>query len=172
MLKLSQFFMGLSDQYTSVRGQLLMMQPIPTISQAFSLLLQEESQREFAKQNQSALADSMAMTVKYNNLSKYKNGAQTVSFIYQKKQACDVLCDYCNTAGHTRDKCFCLHGYPEWHKLYGKPKPKPRKALNSIGRTLKYAAQVSTQSPFANPTEIVPETSVKHSMPFTDAQCQ
>lgn len=39
MIKLSQFLMRLTDQYTAIRGQLLMMQPIPTITQAFSLLL-------------------------------------------------------------------------------------------------------------------------------------
>lgn len=37
MIKLSKFLMGLHDQYTAGRGQLLMMQP--TITQAFSLLL-------------------------------------------------------------------------------------------------------------------------------------
>lgn len=28
--------------------------------------------------------------------------------------------------GHSRDKCFCLVGYPSWHRLFGEPKPKPR----------------------------------------------
>lgn len=60
MIKLSQFLMGLSDQYTAVRVQLLMLQPLPTISQAFSLLLQEESQRDFSKSSASPLADNMA----------------------------------------------------------------------------------------------------------------
>lgn len=77
--KFSQFLMELHDQYTHVRGQLLMMQPIPTISQVFSLLIQEESQRELAKSFQSPLADTMALTVKYNNLAKYKSNAQTSS---------------------------------------------------------------------------------------------
>ncbi|XP_074352874.1 uncharacterized protein LOC141692029 [Apium graveolens] len=43
--KLSQFLMGLSDHLTDVRGQLLMMKPLPSLSQAYSLLLQEEVQR-------------------------------------------------------------------------------------------------------------------------------
>lgn len=45
-LKLSQFLMGLNDQYTSIRGQLLMMHSLPTLNQAYSLLLQEETQRD------------------------------------------------------------------------------------------------------------------------------
>lgn len=151
-----------------------MMQSIPTISQAFSLLLQEESQREFAKLSQSPHADSMALTVKYNNLSKFKNTGQSTTSFPQKKQSSDAYCDYCNTAGHVREKCFCLHGYPDWHKLYGKPKPKPRKPYSSQApaSVLKSAAQVSTQLPVAGSTENSTDSVVKQTMPFTDAQCQ
>lgn len=46
MHKLSQFLMGLGDHFTAVRGQLLMMKPLSSLSQAYSLLLQEEVQRE------------------------------------------------------------------------------------------------------------------------------
>lgn len=28
--------------------------------------------------------------------------------------------------GHLRDKCYCIHGFPAWHKMFGKPKPKPK----------------------------------------------
>ncbi|KAL8144668.1 hypothetical protein AgCh_003023 [Apium graveolens] len=35
--------------------------------------------------------------------------------------------------GHTKDICYCLHGYPTWHKLHGKPKPKPK---NLSGRNV------------------------------------
>ncbi|XP_074330936.1 uncharacterized protein LOC141668129 [Apium graveolens] len=165
MLKLSQFLMGLSDEYTSVRGQLLMMQPMSSLSQVFSLLLQEESQRGFAKIGQSPLADSMALTVKYNNLSKFRNntGHQSGS---QKKANTDVVCDYCHTTGHSRDKYFCLHGYPDWHMLYGKPKPKPRKNVSAV---VKSAAQVSTIS---HSSEVSIDNSEKPIMLFTDAQCQ
>lgn len=64
MIKLSSFLMGLNEKYTNVRGQFLMMQPVPTISQAYSLLLQEESQRAFAKVTPVAPSDSMTMNVK------------------------------------------------------------------------------------------------------------
>lgn len=37
-----------------------------------------------------------------------------------------LFCDYCQLQGHSKDICFCLHNYPEWRKLYGKPKPKPK----------------------------------------------
>lgn len=39
--------MGLDEVYTIVRGNILMMNPLPSMDQAFSLLIQEEKQREF-----------------------------------------------------------------------------------------------------------------------------
>jgi len=45
-IKLIQFLMGLNSSYTAVRGNILMMAPIPSISQAYSLLVQEERQRQ------------------------------------------------------------------------------------------------------------------------------
>lgn len=45
-----------------------------------------------------------------------------------------VICDYCHMSGHLKEKCYCIHGYPSWHKFFGKPKPKPRflTAKNSV----------------------------------------
>ncbi|KAL8118881.1 hypothetical protein AgCh_016395 [Apium graveolens] len=37
-----------------------------------------------------------------------------------------MYCDYCHLNSHLRDTCFCLHRYSSWHKMYGKPKPKPK----------------------------------------------
>lgn len=44
--RLIQFLMGLNEQYSSVRGNFLMMKPLPSVTQVYSLLIQEEKQRE------------------------------------------------------------------------------------------------------------------------------
>lgn len=44
--KLLQFLMGLNDSFSSAKGQILMMNELPTIAQAFSLIKQEERQRQ------------------------------------------------------------------------------------------------------------------------------
>jgi len=44
--RLIQFLMGFNGSYTAVRGNILMMVPFPSISQAYSLLVQEERQRQ------------------------------------------------------------------------------------------------------------------------------
>ena len=41
-----QFLMGLNESYSQTRSQILMMEPLPSISKAFSLVVQEERQRQ------------------------------------------------------------------------------------------------------------------------------
>ncbi|XP_019255056.1 PREDICTED: uncharacterized protein LOC109233632 [Nicotiana attenuata] len=53
--RLIQFLMGLNEVYTVVRGSILMMNPLPSIAQAFSILIQEEKQREVRPINQLAM---------------------------------------------------------------------------------------------------------------------
>lgn len=38
--------MGLNDAYSSVRSNILMISPLPSVNQAYSLLIQDEKQRE------------------------------------------------------------------------------------------------------------------------------
>lgn len=46
-----QFLMGLDDKYTADRGQILLLEPLPPISKVFSLVLQEEQQRDCTSLN-------------------------------------------------------------------------------------------------------------------------
>lgn len=45
-----------------------------------------------------------------------------------ERKGYNVISDHCKFTGHSRDKCFVLHSYSEWHKLYGQPKPKLRQS--------------------------------------------
>ncbi|XP_017256394.1 uncharacterized protein LOC135147298 [Daucus carota subsp. sativus] len=44
--RLLQFIIGLNDSFSNARGQILMMDPLPSITQAYSLVKQEEKQRQ------------------------------------------------------------------------------------------------------------------------------
>ena len=43
------FLDGFDDTYAAVRGQILLMDPIPSLNKVFSLLLQDEKQRQVGK---------------------------------------------------------------------------------------------------------------------------
>lgn len=55
--------MGLSDQFTSTRSQILLRTPFPGSSQAYAMLLQEENHSDFVVHN-SVNHDYKAMNVR------------------------------------------------------------------------------------------------------------
>ncbi|XP_016509027.1 uncharacterized protein LOC107826553 [Nicotiana tabacum] len=57
--RLIQFLMGLNEVYTTMRGSILIMKPLPSLAQTFSLLVQEEKQREFKPNNQLSLESTL-----------------------------------------------------------------------------------------------------------------
>ena len=66
--------MGLNETYTTVRGQILLMDPIPPMGKVFSLLIQDEKQRKVGKKN---TIESFALVVKANGSSKLFNKAKS-----------------------------------------------------------------------------------------------
>ncbi|XP_073041984.1 uncharacterized protein [Primulina eburnea] len=97
---LLQFLMGLNDSYMHVRSQILMMVPLPTIGQAFSLLSQEEPHRLLSSVEHPA-------AVFYSRQGR------------DDERRRDVLtCDHCGLNGHVKAHCFKLVGYPPGHRLY------------------------------------------------------
>ena len=43
--RLMQFLMGLNGTYSAIRGQILLINPLPTVHQAYSSVSQEKQQR-------------------------------------------------------------------------------------------------------------------------------
>ncbi|WJZ90935.1 hypothetical protein VitviT2T_010050 [Vitis vinifera] len=68
--KLMQFFMGLNESYSAIRGQILQMNPLPSVRQAYSSVSQEDKQRLLTSTNAAAKsAASAAMAVRSNDKS-------------------------------------------------------------------------------------------------------
>ena len=90
------FFMGLNETYTTVRGQILLMDPIPPMGKVFSLLIQDEKQRKVGKKN---TIKSFALVVKTNGSGRSFNKAKSGR----------PQCTHCGVLGHVVDKCYKLH---------------------------------------------------------------
>jgi len=72
--KFMQFLMGLNDSYSAIRGQILLMNPLPSIRQAYSSISQEEKQRLLSSTLTSDCSGSSAvMAVQHNNSRKTGN---------------------------------------------------------------------------------------------------
>ncbi|KAL4335324.1 hypothetical protein GQ457_07G006860 [Hibiscus cannabinus] len=95
-----QFLMGLNESFAPVRGRIVLMDPMPSITKVFSLVIQEENQHSMTISNPISEA---TFVVNASNPPK-KSHPQ---------------CSYCSLLGHTKDKCYKLHGYPPGYKSRG-----------------------------------------------------
>lgn len=114
--RLLQFLMGLNSDFEVIRGQILNLDPLPTVSKAFSMVLRAESQKTVTQNYSSSIAEGSAMLVK---AASSKSAGDNKYYSGQKKddsKKSDRFCDHCQIIGHTKDTCFKLHGYPDWFK--------------------------------------------------------
>ncbi|KAL1109639.1 hypothetical protein V6Z11_D03G191200 [Gossypium hirsutum] len=86
--------MGLNESYSAVRSQILLMSPLPSVNHAYSMIMQEESQRKHSSSN---VGDDL---VPFSSVQ-----------MVQKKRF-NGICDHCKVKGHKRETCYKLIGYP------------------------------------------------------------
>ncbi|XP_019223507.1 PREDICTED: uncharacterized protein LOC109205272 [Nicotiana attenuata] len=129
--RILQFLMGLNDAYAQARGNILMMSPLPSIDFAYSLLLQDENQREafvnMVSPQLNSDASSFLVTgqgkggLRYNNQvqkgwnpsSRSGNNQQQKSKAKKAKYKPNVSCTHCMRTGHVRADCYRLIGFPD-----------------------------------------------------------
>ena len=127
------FLMGLNDSFSQVRGQILLMEPLPSINKVFSLVQNDEKQRGVgllplpigmptveSTALVSRMDNSMPQTLSYEGTSlTYPNASSNAlrshfdsnrSSQYPRKDR--PICSHCGLKGHTANKCYKLHGYP------------------------------------------------------------
>jgi hypothetical protein len=56
-----QFLMGLNESYKAIRGQILLMNPLPDVRQAYSSIVQEEKQRSLCDIRETTETAAMAV---------------------------------------------------------------------------------------------------------------
>nr|XP_009612857.1 uncharacterized protein LOC104106078 [Nicotiana tomentosiformis] len=110
--RLIQFLMGLNETYTVIRGSVLMMNPLPNLAQAFSLLIQDEKPREI-KPNTQLFIESTSMNAASFRPNTYRTNYSPNNSSYGGQESGRPVCDYCKKPGHTEDRYFKLHGYPK-----------------------------------------------------------
>ena len=168
-----RFLMGLNDSYGNIIGQILLLEPFPSLSKVCFLILQEEKRRYIGQDfNMIQSGDAVAMYVNSNkgfpSHQGHKNGGKKGN---GKKDR--HVCTYCGLTGHIVDKCYKLHGYP--------PSYKPK------GGNKAMANQVASMQPSGNfgmdvfpsnvnfgfmPTKVLPNVDVQYSGALQNACVQ
>ncbi|KAL0284816.1 UNVERIFIED_CONTAM: hypothetical protein Sangu_2806900 [Sesamum angustifolium] len=107
--------MGLNDDFGQIRNQVLVMDLLPSIAKAYSMLLRVEKQ----KQVQIDYMDSAHSVVLRSTGLESSQGVGKYNGKFDRKNKVDkrsLFCGHCKKTGHAKDNCFKLHGYPDWYK--------------------------------------------------------
>ncbi|XP_019172093.1 PREDICTED: uncharacterized protein LOC109167527 [Ipomoea nil] len=100
---LSAFLIGLNENFSNTKRQIMLMKPLPDVGEAFAMVSQQERQ---VTDEQGNLGESLSRASAF--FTKYENSSKR-SFSGQKQKP---VCSYCGYTGHTIDKCYKKHGYP------------------------------------------------------------
>nr|GEU94285.1 zinc finger, CCHC-type [Tanacetum cinerariifolium] len=131
--RLIQFFMGLDESYTNVRGQILLIQPLPLVSKAYSILRREEMQRDIPKPTLT-IHTTLNTTINYRPLQTNRNTQSTQSHKVVRRSSFrkGVYCTNCRKEGHYREECYKIVGYLLDHPLHNKYVSSPQRNNSNL----------------------------------------
>jgi len=125
--KLFQFLNGLDEVYKAQRSQILIMQPLPCVETACSVLQQEELQREVLDEE---IHEASALCGKKHE-ALFSKGSEE-------------RCSHCGNKGHVKERYWQIIGYPTWH-LKGK-KQSQKKFFKNNSRSVQGRTAANVES--------------------------
>lgn len=121
------FLMGLNDSYSYLRSQFLSLDHFPSFSKIFSLVLQEERQRD--------INHGLLPTPPTSPMSESPVILSNATQNFGNRSIDKLFCTHCHKTNHTVDKCFVLHGFPPGFSR-GRGRGAHSDAHSSIGRSV------------------------------------
>jgi hypothetical protein len=123
-----RFLKGLSEKFTHSKSQIMMMNPLPDINYAFSLVIQQEREMHSSINGDTPTASTVEETVALqvqttegNYAAKQGNTNYKVKNQgYHGSKGTNRICTHCGRTNHTVETCFQKHGYPPGFKNKGK----------------------------------------------------
>jgi len=112
--KVNEFLMKLNDGYESIRGQILLMDPLPSVSKAYSMIVRVETQRNVTGNQSGGIKEITALSNRsssinigdgeiHSNALAVKGGLNQRHRKDNKKLKNNRYCDHCQKSGHTQD---------------------------------------------------------------------
>ena len=133
-----------------------MMEPLPSLSKVFSLIIQEERQRSigYGLNPDTVIASAQnSVSVSSGNLSPSSSATAMATNFTDKARRDRPLCSHCGRQGHTVDKCYKLHGFPPGFKSKAKvvsTKAQMNQATSVINETVGSSPGESSLSSLTN----------------------
>jgi len=151
-----RFLRGLNDEYSQVRSQVMIMDPMPSIVKTFSMILQHE--REFVGNLPSSVSqDSIAFSFQSTDSSKHytftkpNTGMSKNSNLGKSSHKNTKFCEKCKKTNHTIETCYWRTGFPAGYQKSGRTNSSATIASASL-------AEVAPNTP-SQPANLVEESS-------------
>ncbi|KAK4739432.1 hypothetical protein R3W88_003129 [Solanum pinnatisectum] len=114
--KLYQFLMGLNDSYHQARSQILLMDPLSVINQAYAMIVGDESQKVVSTSIPSMRMNSVGLEslAMYSRMGSSSGTSVSSSFGMNQtfKKNTLLVCDFCKCKGHSKKLCNKVVEYP------------------------------------------------------------
>ncbi|XP_061367456.1 uncharacterized protein LOC133310536 [Gastrolobium bilobum] len=118
-----RFLKSLSEQYSHVRSQIMLMDPLPSINRVFSLVVQQERQLQMEavipnQDTSKVFMNSVERApdrghLQFRGRGRGLSGGRGFS---GGRGRVSRLCTYCGKTSHTVETCFEKHGYPPGYR--------------------------------------------------------
>ncbi|GJU45727.1 uncharacterized mitochondrial protein-like protein [Tanacetum coccineum] len=122
--------------------QILLMQPLPLVAKACSMLRQEEKQRDAPKHHPTTNPVALN-TLRNTYTSPQRNNNPNITVPNTPAERRNnfrkgILCAYCKKEDHSKEECYKLLGYLPGHLLHNKYQPPSQRgtSTNKGGRTM------------------------------------
>ncbi|XP_061356497.1 uncharacterized protein LOC133300927 [Gastrolobium bilobum] len=116
-----RFLKGLNEQYSQVRSQIILLKPFLDVSQAFSMVTQQERQFQGeirADNNQSfaGFSDNASFRRNHGARGFRRRGRVPLNNYGGGRTQLTKICTHCGGFNHTVETCFHLYGFPQAYK--------------------------------------------------------
>ncbi|XP_026452697.1 uncharacterized protein LOC113353239 [Papaver somniferum] len=102
-----ELLQGLHDRFSSMRSQILLMEPMPSPAKIYYHVRKEEEQQGITSSSTTSV-ESATFNI---SRSDHRNPRAFPNNGNNKRQR--PFCDHCNKYGHTKTTCWKLNGYPK-----------------------------------------------------------
>ncbi|XP_078160840.1 uncharacterized protein LOC144556253 [Carex rostrata] len=105
-----QFLMGLNDVFSTIRTQIIAMEPLPSLAKVYSLIQQEE---RHLRLRASQGMESAVLAARDGGSSRSGDTRPSTGKFKPRP-----VCDHCGKVGHIKPRCYEIVGYPsgDWRQ--------------------------------------------------------
>ncbi|CAL1389558.1 unnamed protein product [Linum trigynum] len=141
--QLFDFLMGLDDAFSTVKSQILAMKPVPSLGEAYQLVINDEQQRQITH-NRRPKSEAAVFQARGERRSDRLVAQHDGDRDRDRDADGKPKCSHCQRVGHFKETCYRLIGYPSKN---GESKGDPPRRRNDKGaKSGPQAAQVDAAS--------------------------